>query len=156
MIGAFLGIRWLLFWLGVDMDDNNPAFLGLAGLTPGFIFYWLMMNRYRNMSARHYHEKDTKSEVRDLKQFDKLRESRKHLRNSRIAGENDNLISGTVAQNGKKMLGEQMANYLGIGRSFGSSPNQMAAGQEPVKKKNKAGTIVLIIFIVLFLLIMFL
>jgi hypothetical protein len=60
-----------------------------------------------------------------------------------------------VAQNGKKMLGEQMANYLGIGRSFGSSPNQMAAGQEPVKKKNKAGTIVLIIFIVLFLLIMF-
>ena len=155
VIGAFLGIRWLLFWLGVDMDDNNPAFLGLAGLTPGFIFYWLMMNRYRNMSARHYHEKDTRSEVRDLKQFDKLRESRKHLRNSRIAGENDNLISGTVAQNGKKMLGEQMANYLGIGRSFGSSPNQMAAGQEPVKKKNKAGTIVLIIFIVLFLLIMF-
>ena len=39
IIGIFLGVSWIKFWLGVDTDDDNPFWVGLVGFTPGFIFY---------------------------------------------------------------------------------------------------------------------
>lgn len=135
VIGIFLGFQWIRFWLGVDTDDDNPWLFGLAGLTPGFIFYWIKMSKYRNMDKRHKHEANTKSEIKNLKKSDNLREHRKGLSNSRIIGQNDSVIKGTIATNGKEMMGEKMANYLGIDRMFGSKPEDKPVGQNNDDKK---------------------
>lgn len=132
-IGIVIGTYWIFFWLGVDTDDDNPWLAGLFGYTPGFIFYWIKMSKYRNMNARHVHEKETKATVKNLKKTDNLREHRKGLRNSRIAGENDSEVKGVIARNGKKMMGEKMANYLGIGRMADTKPEDVPVGQKDAK-----------------------
>jgi hypothetical protein len=137
LIGIFLGWHWIKFWLGVpmDADDDNPALFGLAGLTPGFIFYWIQTARYRNMNARHKHEAETKADVDNMKKTDVSIGRRNRLRNARIAGQNDSVVKGAVAHGGKRMMGEKMANWLGIGRMKGSSPadNQPKGNDVDVK-----------------------
>lgn len=115
ILGIIFGAVWFWGWMHVDMDDN-PAFLALVGLTPGFIYYWIMKNRYRNMSARHYHESETKATVENLKRNDVIVKNMKELRNSTMTGANNRTVSGTVAKGGGKMMGEQMAEALGIGK----------------------------------------
>ena len=136
IIGIFLGLTWIKTWIGMDIDsDDNPWWVGLAGFTPGFIFYWIKMNKYRNMNARHHHEAETKSTVNNMKKSDVLREHRKGLSNSRIAGQNDSDVKGVISKNGQKMMGEKMANYLGIDRMFGSKPEDKPVGQDNADKK---------------------
>jgi len=156
IIGIFLGWQWMKFWLGVDLDadDDNPFIFGLAGLTPGFIYYWVMVARYRNMNARHKHEAETPSEVKDLKKTDVSIGRRNHLRNARIAGANDSIVRGVLAKSGEKMMGEKMANFLGIGRMVGTKPTDTPAGQdtpEDIKKaesRNRAGKIIAVTVII--------
>ena len=119
--------------MGVDTDDDNPWWIGLGGLTPGFIFYWIKLAKYRNMNKRHLHEAETKSTVNNMKKSDNLREHRKGLSNSRISGQNDSEVKGVIAKNGKKMMGEKMANYLGIDRMIGSKPEDKPVGQDNAK-----------------------
>ncbi|MBO4854843.1 TFIIB-type zinc ribbon-containing protein [Candidatus Saccharibacteria bacterium] len=158
VIGIVLALFWFRMCAEIDSDDN-PMMFGLIGFTPGFIFYWWQTNRYRNMSARHMHEKDTKSEAKEMKKTDTLKEHRKRLSQSRIQGENGNSVQGVLAQNGAKMMGEKMANYLGLGRMFGSTPDQTPVGQQTIadgqKKKKTAGIIwtIIIVFGLLFLLV---
>ena len=135
ILGVILGFTWIRFWLGVDTDDNNPWWLGLAGLTPGFIFYWIKMSKYRNMDKRHKHESDTKSTVNNLKKSDVLHEHRKGLSKSRIEGQNDSDIRGVIAKSGEKMMGEKMANYLGIDRMVNTTPEDKPVGQDNGGKK---------------------
>ena len=135
IIGIIIGYYWISFWLGVDTDDDNPWWVGLGGLTPGFIFYWIKMAKYRNMDKRHMHEAETKSTVKNMKKSDNLREHRKGLSNSRIAGQNDSEVKGVISRNGKKMMGEKMANYLGIDRMIGSKPEDKPVGQDNAKDK---------------------
>ena len=158
VLGIVLGWFWFRFWIGVDMDDDNPALWGALGFTPGFIFYWVQTNRYRNMSARHMHEKDTKSDAKNMKKIDELKEHRKRLQQSRIQGENGNSVQGVLAKNGAKMMGEKMANYIGIDRMFDSTVDQTPIGQatiEGAKAKSKVAgtiwTIVIVAFILLLL-----
>jgi hypothetical protein len=121
-------------------SDDNPILLGLLGFTPGFIFYWLKTKRYRNMDERHTYEKETKTTVQNLKKTDNLLESRKRMRNSRIAGENGTRMSGVVASKGPEMMGEKMANFIGIGRSAGSPVNSTPVGQKAEQEtKQKYG-----------------
>ena len=158
VIGVVFGLWWFKFWIGVDVDDDNPAIWGFLGFTPGFIFYWIQTSRYRNMGARHLHEKETRSQAENIKSTDTLKEHRKRLRNSRIQGENGNSVQGVLAKNGEKMMGEKMANFIGIGRMAGSTPDQTPIGQKTIadakgkgKKVNTATTIIVII-IILFIL----
>ena len=158
IIGIVIGWHWIKFWLfgiDIDADDDNPFWIGLAGLTPGFIFYWVQSARYRNMNARHKHEAETPSEVKNLKKTDISIGRRNRLRNSRIAGENDSIVKGVIAKAGEKMMGEKMANWLGIGRMAGSKANQTTVGQaseaEGLKAKKRAGRIVAIVIIFLFI-----
>jgi hypothetical protein len=74
------------------------------------------------MGARHKHEQETKTEVRNLKQSDVKRESRKRLSSSRIAGENGNTVRGTLSSSSnQKMLGEKLAKGLGIDQMLGKN-----------------------------------
>lgn len=156
VLGIVLGSWWIKAWLfdiDMDADDDNPFWVGLAGLTPGFIFYWIKTARYRNMNARHKHEAETPSEIKNLKKTDVSIGCRKRLRNSRIAGENDSVVNGVVAKNAGTMMGEKMANVIGIGRMTGSTAAQTATGQaaEAAAQKTKSAGKVIAIFIVLFI-----
>ncbi len=137
--GIVLAMMWFRMCLEMDGEDN-PFLLGLLGFTPGFIFYWLKTKRYRNMDERHTYEKETKTTIENLKKTDNKIESRKRLRNSRIAGENGTRMSGVVAKKGPEMMGEKMANFLGIGRSNGSPVNSTPVGQKAEQEtKEKYG-----------------
>lgn len=159
VIGVVLGLWWFKFWIGVDVDDDNPAIWGFLGFTPGFIFYWIQTSRYRNMGARHLHEKETRSQAENIKSTDTLKEHRKRLRNSRIQGENGNSVQGVLAKNGEKMMGEKMANFIGIGRMAGSTPDQTPIGQKTIadakEKGKKVNTVTTIIVIIIILFILF-
>ena len=72
--------------------DSDYAWL-LAFL--GFIFFGLMYSKYRNSSARHYYEKETKSTMDDVKKVDKLLKNLTGLTNSRMSGANNSAIHGT-------------------------------------------------------------
>lgn len=156
ILGIILGAAWLWFFMGIDVDEDNPALLGLIGLTPGFIYYWWMTNRYRNMSARHYHEAETKATSEDIKSTDTLVEHRKRLRNSKIEGMNSEVVTGTLAGGTTKMMGEKMAAALGVGKMFGA-PNIAGANTNPdtVAKKSKKGIIfgMIFVFFVIFIII---
>ena len=88
------------------------------------------MSRYRNMDARHTYEKETKSTVNNLKQSDNLREHRKGLSNARIQGENGNSVRGVIAKNGEKMMGQKMAEFLGIDMMADTAPGQKIKDRE--------------------------
>ena len=155
IVGIILGTSWIRFWLLADIDEDNPALWGLLGLAPGFVFYWLQMRHYRSLDARHIHEKDTRSEMKDLKKSDKLRGTRKELTSSRIRGENGNAIKGSLANGASHMLGEDISNALGLGRMTGSTDQNVAEVKEKAKKKNKISTIVVWTIIILFILFFF-
>jgi ribosomal protein S27E len=105
VIGAILGTWWLIGWLQISVD-NEIAFLGLLGYTPGFIFYWVMMKKYRNMCARHKHEKDTRATMENLQQSDDFVEHRKKLTNPRIQGANNETVSGSMNKNATGGIGK--------------------------------------------------
>ena len=130
MIGLICGFWWIKFWLGVDTDDDNPFWIGAAGVTPGFIFYWIKAAKYRNMNARHKHEAETPSEIKNLQKTDVSIGRRNRLRSASIEGRNDSIVKGVVAKAGERMMGEKMANFIGIGRMVGSTPGQTPVGQQ--------------------------
>lgn len=154
VLGMIMGWYWIRFWLGIDTDDDNPFWLGFAGLTPGFIFYWIKTTKYRNMNARHKHEAETPSEVKNLKKTDVSLGRRNRLRSASIAGRNDSIVKGVVAKAGERMMGEKMANFVGIGRMTGSKPSQTPAGQrteEQIAANKKAAKVVARILLIAFL-----
>lgn len=136
IFGIILAFLWFRLCLEMDGDDN-PFLLGFLGFTPGFIFYWLKMKKYRNMDERHTYEKETKTTVSNLQKTDNLKEHRKRLSNSRIAGENCTRMTGVVANCGEKMMGEKMANFIGIGRSIDSPVNSTPVGAKAEAETKK-------------------
>lgn len=153
IIGLLLGFWWIKFWLGVDTDDDNPFWIGAAGATPGFIFYWLKAAKYRNMNARHKHEAETPSEIKNLQKTDVSIGRRNRLRSASIEGRNDSIVKGVVANAGERMMGEKMANFIGIGRMVGASPSQTPVGQateaQGQANKKAAKTVLIVVVAVL-------
>ena len=97
IIEVVLGLLGIILFIAVNSvdDDDNGTFF-LAFLLSGFIFYGIMYARYRNKSARHTYEKETKKEIYDLKTKDELLEHRKGLKNSRINNCNDSRLEGDI------------------------------------------------------------
>ena len=159
IIGIIIGYEWIKFWLHVDVDDDNPFLYGLAGLTPGFIYYWVMTARYRNMNARHKHEAETKSDIENLQKTDESIGRRNHLSSPRIAGENDSVVKGVVASGNFKMMGEKMANILGVGRMVGSKAHETTIGQKAIadeeKAKKRRSIVVAVVTITIIMTVMF-
>ena len=79
-----LGVLAMIF---VDFDYS---WLFLAS---GFVFFFLMFSKYRNFNARHTYEKDTKTNIINLKSIDKFISSRKGLSNSTMIGANNTRVS---------------------------------------------------------------
>ena len=83
-----------------DDDENNLGFLLL--FAAGFVFYGYIYSRYRNKSARHVYEKETKKEVTNMQRVDELLEHRKRLNNSMMEGRNENKLIGEKTEIGPK------------------------------------------------------
>ena len=76
------------------LDDDNK--LPLLFLTAGFIYYLVIYLRYRNSTARHYHEKETNTELSHLESVDQFVQSEKGLTDSKIRGCNYDKVHGNL------------------------------------------------------------
>ena len=53
-----------------------------------------MYTRYRNSGARHSHETETKTNMTNLKEYDKFVKKRRRLDNSTMEGANNTRVTG--------------------------------------------------------------
>ncbi len=63
-------------------------------LIAGFVYYFVIHNRYRNAGVRHAHERETKRSVSSMKKADQLIQHKRRLRNSSMNGANSNRVEG--------------------------------------------------------------
>ena len=71
-------------------------------LLSGFIYYSIIHSKYRNTGARHSHEKETNSKIRNLRKIDNFVRKKTRLSNSRMEGANNTRVSGS--HNNKDVL----------------------------------------------------
>lgn len=74
---------------------NNNASWPWLFLLSGIIYFFVIYNKYRNTGARHSHERETKSNMKNLRSEDHFVRHKNRLSNSRMDGANNNRISGT-------------------------------------------------------------
>ncbi|MCL2040774.1 MAG: hypothetical protein FWG84_01870 [Bacteroidales bacterium] len=86
-------IGFVLFLLTYFFVDSDYSWLLL---TAGFIYYAIMYSKYRNKSARHYHEKETKATMDNLRKADTLVTRRTGLTNARMIGANNTAVRGST------------------------------------------------------------
>ncbi len=77
-------------------------------LLSGIIYFIVNYMRYRNSNARHYHEKETKYKMFNLRKIDNLIKRQKGLSNSRMTGANNTKVSG---QNISETLMNSLNNF---------------------------------------------
>ena len=63
-------------------------------LVLGILFFIINYMRYRNSNARHYHEKETKTNMFNLRKVDNLIKRQRGLKNSRMSGANNTRVTG--------------------------------------------------------------
>ena len=78
-------------------------------LSAGFIFFFIFYSRYRNAGARHTHELETKSNIKNLKSDDTFIRSLTGLKNSSMYGANNFSVSNP---NKHKELLEAVTNTV--------------------------------------------
>ncbi|MFV0479014.1 MAG: TFIIB-type zinc ribbon-containing protein [Anaerorhabdus sp.] len=105
MVSASLEALSVFFWWIYLIDQDA----GWIVMTIGFIYYALIYARYRNSNVRHYHEKETKKEVKDVQGEDHFLSHRYRLRSSKIQGANNHDVKGA---SGKRGLSTQILESL--------------------------------------------
>ena len=60
----------------------------------GFIYFFVIYNIYRNKSARHTYEKETKRDMKNLKKIDNFLRGKNGQSNRMMQGANNNDIRG--------------------------------------------------------------
>lgn len=91
LISALVEILGLIAMIFTKTDDNNWPWLFLLS---GIIYFWIMYTRYRNSGARHSHETETKTNITNLKEYDKFVKKRRRLDNSTMEGANNTRVTG--------------------------------------------------------------
>lgn len=86
---ALLGPTGMLLTQSYGDDEGGAWLLLLLGPGAGVLFYILMFLRYRNTDKRHAYERETDSQMVDLRVHDQLVRRQTGLRNSRIQGGNN-------------------------------------------------------------------
>lgn len=75
---------------------GNDASWPWLFLLSGFIYFFVIYNKYRNTGARHSHETETKSNMKNLRSVDEFVKHKTHLSNSTMNGANNKKVSGTA------------------------------------------------------------
>ena len=110
-ISALVEVFGVLLTLFINFDYS--WLFSLSGVA-FFIYFFLS---YRNSNARHYHEKETKAAMENVRKADKLLQRRTGLTNSRMAGANNSKVGGQQGFDFK--LGGQSLDLKQLG-SLGS------------------------------------
>ena len=87
MLVEILGIIAMIF---TSDSEYNWIFL-----SPGIIYFIIIFSKYRNTSARHKYELETKKEISNLKKVDNFIKHERGLSNSRMNGANNTKVNGT-------------------------------------------------------------
>ncbi len=103
-ISALVELFGLILMLLIDSDKDWVL------LSLGIIFFLIMYGRYRNSGARHYHEKETKKEVMNLRQRDDLIRRRNRLSNATMVGANNHTVNGSTVNESKSLLNKVVEN----------------------------------------------
>ncbi len=74
---------------------NNNASWPWLFLLSGIIYFFVIYNKYRNTGARHSHERETKSNMKNLRSVDDFVRHKTRLSSSTMDGANNKRISGT-------------------------------------------------------------
>ena len=92
LIGISLLVEIVGFLAMILIDfDYNWIFLIL-----GIIYFFLMYTRYRNANAKHKYEKDTKTQMSNLRKDDNFIKSKKRLTNSIMDGANNKRVNNSA------------------------------------------------------------
>lgn len=87
-ISILVEILGILVMMFIDWDYNWIFLLS------GIIYFVFIYGKYRNKSARHSYEIETKKTMTNLRKVDNFIESRRGLTSSTMSGRNNNLIYG--------------------------------------------------------------
>ena len=98
-------IATLLTIFVADKDENWPWVFLLAG----FIYFGIIYGKYRNKGARHRHEKETKTNMKNLRKVDNFVKKERGLSNSTMENANNTRVSGIT---GSKTFIEQLTNEV--------------------------------------------
>lgn len=90
-ISALVEVLGILAMMFVDFDYNWLFLLS------GFIYFIIMFTRYRNSNARHTYEKDTKTNMSNLRKVDNFIQSKKGLTNATMNVANNKRVNGQNA-----------------------------------------------------------
>lgn len=78
----------------------------------GFGFFAYIYAKYRNSDARHYHETETKSQLKNLQQTDQFVMHRQGLTNSVMEGANNKRVTAGGLKNGVDLVANSVKNGL--------------------------------------------
>ncbi len=93
-ITAIIEIICLVAVLAILKSSDNQNLLWYLLLLIGPIFYGIKYSKYRNASARHSYEKETKHQITNLKKNDNFISQRTGLSNSSMDGANNKKLEG--------------------------------------------------------------
>ena len=99
IVSGIVEILGILSMLWIDFEYN------WIFLFTGFVFFGIMMARYRNAGARHHHETETKRQISNVQAVDNFIKHEKGLSNSQIRGCNNRLV-------GSKSQGSSFTNSI--------------------------------------------
>lgn len=88
-ISAFVEVLGILAMVFTDFDYNWLFLLS------GIIYFLIIYFKYRNSNARHKYERDTKSQMSNLRKVDNYIERRTGLTSSTMNGANNNTVNGS-------------------------------------------------------------
>ena len=89
-----LGVSFIIEILGIFamlFIDFDYSFLFA---TIGFIYFFVILAKYRNFNARHKYETETKTNVSNMRKQDRFITKRKGLSNAKIRGANNTSVTG--------------------------------------------------------------
>ena len=78
----------------IESDEGGEIIL----LTFGFIFFFAKYAKYRNVAARHTHEKETRRQVANVRKVDSFITHQKGLSNEKMRGANSDDVYGNQFQ----------------------------------------------------------
>lgn len=93
-VSGIVEVIGLLFWWVIFIDwDYGWTFIFL-----GLIFFFFFYAKYRNSGARHKFEKETKTQMTNLRQKDDLVQRLTGLTSSRMNGANNTVVNGQTTE----------------------------------------------------------
>ncbi len=95
IISAIIELFCIVAMINIETDSGIKYVLVL----PGVLFFFIKKSKYRNASARHHHESDTKHEMKNVEAKDEYIKRENGLSNSQIRGKNNTSVYGSTNSN---------------------------------------------------------